>query len=149
MSVGRGRPHRPEERRRGIAWRVVQVPPGNEHLCMTMPQIGTGDQWPFVGADESAGRHRAVGVVGQPTVNVAVDVAVPPLVVTAILPVVAPLGTLVVIVVLDTTVYVAAMPLKVTVAPVTYPVPVMVTVVPPTVEPVAGANEVTVGTGAT
>ncbi len=39
------------------------------------------------------------------------------------------------------------MPSKVTVAPLTKAVPVMVTAVPPAVEPLVGATEVTVGGG--
>ena len=70
-------------------------------------------------------------------------VAVPAGVVTLIFPVVAPVGTVVLICVLDTTVNVAAVPLNFTlVAPVKL-VPVTVTAVP--TGPLVGANDVIVG----
>ena len=73
---------------------------------------------------------------------VALD-AVPPLVVTTIFPVVAPVGTVAVIDVSEFTVKVAAVPLNVTLVACLRPVPVMVTDVP--TGPLGGANEVSVG----
>ena len=70
-------------------------------------------------------------------------VAVPPAVATVTLPVVAPLGTVVLIWVLETTVKVAAVVLKSTLlAPVKF-VPVTVTLVP--AGPLVGLNELMVG----
>src|SRR5688572_22729301 len=91
---------------------------------------------PLAGANEA--------IVGAwMTVKSPVLVAVPPGVVTTILPVVAPEGTAVLICVLDTTVKVATVPLKRTlVAPVKF-VPLIVTDVP--TGPFAGANDVIVG----
>src|SRR4051794_14704072 len=70
-------------------------------------------------------------------------VAVPATLVTVILPVVAPAGTLVVMEVVETTLNVALVLLKLTsVMPVKF-VPVMVTATP--IAPLAGVNEVIVG----
>lgn len=69
-------------------------------------------------------------VIYGPTVKVPVLVTVPPGAVTAIVPVVAPVGTLVVIWVSETTVNRAALPLKLTDFAPEKPVPVMDTRVP-------------------
>jgi hypothetical protein len=74
--------------------------------------------------------------------TVALD-AVPPLVVTTILPVVAPVGTVAVIVVSEFAVKVAEVPLNVTLVACFRPVPVIVTDVP--TGPLGGVNEVNVG----
>src|SRR6476469_7809714 len=81
---------------------------------------------------------------GSVTVKLLLLLAVPPPVVTAIRPVLAPLGTVAVILVAETTVKLAAaVPLKLTaVAPVKL-VPVMVTTVP--AGPEVGVNEAMVG----
>ena len=85
-------------------------------------------------------------VGGTVTVKLLPLVAVPPGVVTLIGPVVAPLGTLVVIWVSVTPLKVAAVPLKVTaVAPLKW-LPLMVTVVP--TGPLLGLKELMVGGGA-
>lgn len=82
------------------------------------------------------------------TVNEVADVTVPPGVVTAIVPVVAPAGIVAVICVAEVAVkVVAAVPLKVTaVVPVKF-VPVSVTVAP--LAPLEGVKEVIVGAGTT
>src|SRR5262245_25618941 len=87
-----------------------------------------------------------VGALGGcVTVNSPALVAVPPGVVTVILPVVAPVGTAVLICVPDTTVKVAAVPLNRTaLAPPKF-VPVIVTAVP--TWPLVGANDAIVGAG--
>ena len=74
-------------------------------------------------------------------------VAVPPGVVTAILPLLRPLGTVALICVALLTVKLAATPLKVTLLAPVKLVPVRVTVAPTAAE--AGAKEVTVGAGIT
>jgi hypothetical protein len=85
-----------------------------------------------------------VGAGGR-TVKLAVLVAVPEAVVTARVPVVAAAGTVAVICVSETTVYVAAVPLKATaVAPVRF-VPVIVTVLP--AAPLVGLTLVIAGAG--
>ena len=58
----------------------------------------------------------------------------------------APAGVVAVMLVLSTTTFVAAVPPKVTVAPVAKFVPVIVTAVPPAVEPLLGSTLLTVGT---
>ncbi len=80
---------------------------------------------------------------GQFTVKLVVLLALPPLVVTAIFPVVAPVGTVAVICVSEFTVKVADFPLKVTLVAWVKPVPVIVTDVP--TGPFGGAKLVTVG----
>src|SRR6185436_12500467 len=97
---------------------------------------------PLVGANEVI-----VGAGGGVCVTVKLPllVAVPPGVVTPIRPVVAPVGTVARICVLDWTLKPAEVPLKRTlVAPVKF-VPVIVTLVP--TGPLVGANEVIVGAG--
>ena len=85
--------------------------------------------------------HRPTNDPGIVSVNTGVLVAVPPPgVVTLIVPIVAPIGTIVVIVVEFTTVKVAAIPLNDTaVAPVKF-MPVSVTLCP--MGPLVGVNEV-------
>src|SRR6185436_15488017 len=94
---------------------------------------------PFVGANEEI-----VGAGGM-TVKSPALVAVPPGVVTLILPVVAPAGTVVLICVLDTTLKVAAVPLKLTLVVPVKSDPVMVTAAP--TRPLVGENEEIVGAG--
>lgn len=69
--------------------------------------------------------------------------AIPPLVVTAILPLVAPVGTVAVICMSEFTVKAAEVPLNVTLVACVSPVPVIVTGVP--TAPLGGVNEVIVG----
>lgn len=84
-------------------------------------------------------------IVGAPTVTVksVALVAVPLAVVTVIFPVVAPAGTVAVILVAEVTVNVAETPLNLTDEAPVKPVPVMVTFVP--TDPLLGENEVIVG----
>jgi hypothetical protein len=81
------------------------------------------------------------------TVKLAALVAVPPGVVTAILPVVVPAGTVAVIRALLTTLKVAALPPKVTAVAPVKPVPLTLTLVP--TGPEVGAKLVTVGAAIT
>src|SRR5262245_12365698 len=80
---------------------------------------------------------------GALTVNAAALVVVPPGLVTEIGPLVAPLGTVVVICVSPETLNVAAVPLKLTLVAPVKPVPVMVTAVP--ASPDVGEKLVIVG----
>jgi hypothetical protein len=84
-------------------------------------------------------------IVGSITVKAVALVAVPPGVVTAIGPVVARAGTVAVILVSETTVKVARVPLNLTAEAPVKPVPMMVTDVPAV--PLVGLNDVMVGSG--
>ena len=77
------------------------------------------------------------------TVKLVVLVALPPFVVTAILPVVAPVGTVAVICVSEFTVNTAEVPLNFTFVICVRPAPVIVTGVP--TGPLGGVNDVNVG----
>ena len=92
------------------------------------------------------GEKEVIDGGGILTIKEVADVAVPPGVVTAIVPVVAPAGIVAVICVAEVAVkVVAAVPLKVTaVVPVKF-VPVSVTVAP--IAPLEGVKEVIVGAG--
>jgi hypothetical protein len=74
------------------------------------------------------------------------DVPVPSGFVTAIGPAAAPVGTVAVICVSESTVKTAVVPLNVTVVVPVNPVPTITTLVP--IEPLVGENDVTVGTAA-
>jgi hypothetical protein len=84
-------------------------------------------------------------IVGSITVKAVALVAVPPGVVTAIGPVVARAGTVAVILVSETTMKVARVPLNLTAEAPVKPVPMMVTDVPAV--PLVGLNDVMVGSG--
>jgi hypothetical protein len=84
-------------------------------------------------------------IVGSITVKAIALVAVPPGVVTAIGPVVARAGTVAVILVSETTVKVARVPLNLSAEAPVKPVPMMVTDVPAV--PLVGLNDVMVGSG--
>src|SRR6185436_17543026 len=101
--------------------------------------VTTAPTRPLVGENEEI-----VGAGGM-TVKSPALVAVPPGVVTLILPVVAPAGTVVLICVLDTTLKVAAVPLKLTLVVPVKADPVMVTTAP--TRPLVGENEEIVGAG--
>ena len=77
------------------------------------------------------------------TVKLVASVALPPGVVTTIFPVVAPVGTVAVTCVSESTVIAAGLPLNVTLVACIRPVPVMVTGVP--AGPLGGVNDVNVG----
>src|SRR6266511_1225770 len=113
---------------------VKPVPLKFVPLIVTLVPTG-----PRVGVNEVI-----VGAGTAVTVKFVALVAVPPSVVTAIFPVVAPVGTVAVILTLELMMKAALTPLNVTeVAPVKF-VPLMVTVVP--TGPDAGENDVMVGT---
>jgi len=112
----------------------VKCVPAIDTFVPTGPLVGVNDE--IVGA--------AGGVVV--TVKATVLVPVPPLVVTAIGPVVAPLGTVALIAVSEATENVVAItPLKVTLPAPVKPVPTIDAVVP--TAPLVGANDEIVGVG--
>src|SRR6266478_4628008 len=98
-----------------------------------------------VPAEPLVGLNPVTVGAGRVTVKLAVLVAVPPGVVTEIVPLLAPAGTVAVIWVAELTVKLALVPLNATVVAPVRVVPVIVTEVP--AEPLVGLNPVTVGAG--
>lgn len=101
------------------------------------------DYWRNIPVTLKIGLRSVAVLAAYLTVKLVLLVAMPPLVVTAILPVVAPLGTVAVIRVSELTVKLADVPLKVTLVVCVRAVPTIVTGVP--TGPLGGENEETVG----